>query len=407
MAALRRINQDDLRNHNLSVVLDTMLRSTRPLSRAELAKATGLTKATMSLLVPMLADSGVIVERAPEAMSTYGRPSTPLAIAGGRFCGIGLQVNTDGYGYTMTDLAGDTLAGAWVSQPMDGTDPADVFARLDDLVSSGLTTAREKGYRIVGTGLALPGLIADDTRLLVARNLGWENLNLADFDVVRRLDAEAGNEANMAAIAQIPGYATQRMPGGIVEPSDSFIYVSTDIGIGGAIVREGQVEAGERGFAGEIGHVSVDSHGAACVCGRRGCLEAYAGRRALVENAGIATGADAVQIAAVDELLERWKAGEEGAVAAVDRAVEAIALVLTDVVNILDIRTVILGGLWQRFGNEVAARVERAVRPMVLSHPATVVRVVIPDVTVRPALAGAARVGLRRFVDNPLQAITE
>lgn len=83
MAALRRINQDDLRNHNLSVVIDTLLHTTEPLSRAELAKRTGLTKATMSLLVSMLVDDGVVREGEPSVQSSYGRPSTPLLIAGG------------------------------------------------------------------------------------------------------------------------------------------------------------------------------------------------------------------------------------------------------------------------------------------------------------------------------------
>ena len=98
MTTLRRINQDDLRNHNLSVVISTLLRAAEPMSRAELAKQTGLTKATMSLLVSMLVDNGVVREGTPSVQSSYGRPSTPLLIAGGRYCGIGLQVNTDGYG---------------------------------------------------------------------------------------------------------------------------------------------------------------------------------------------------------------------------------------------------------------------------------------------------------------------
>lgn len=99
MTVLKRINQDDLRNHNLSVVLNTMLRSTSAFSRADLAKETGLTKATMSLLVSMLLSHHIVKEGAPLVQSVYGRPSTPLSIAGGSVCGIGIQINTDGYGY--------------------------------------------------------------------------------------------------------------------------------------------------------------------------------------------------------------------------------------------------------------------------------------------------------------------
>lgn len=270
MTTLRRINQDDLRNHNLSVVISTLLRAAEPMSRAELAKQTGLTKATMSLLVSMLVDNGVVREGTPSVQSSYGRPSTPLLIAGGRYCGIGLQVNTDGYGTIVLDLDGTVVAERWVDADMSDVDADDIFSELNALSLEQERLLADRGYTVTGTGLALPGLVTDDMRLLMARNLGWEQLDLKRFDVVRRLDATAGNEANMAALAQIPGYAMHREDDGIVDPNASFIYLSTDVGIGGAVVRGGHVEIGDHGFGGELGHVSVELRGPVCRCGRRG-----------------------------------------------------------------------------------------------------------------------------------------
>ena len=235
MTTLRRINQDDLRNHNLSVVISTLLRAAEPMSRAELAKQTGLTKVTMSLLVSMLVDNGVVREGTPSVQSSYGRPSTPLLIAGGRYCGIGLQVNTDGYGTIVLDLDGTVVAERWVDADMSDVDADDIFSELNALSLGQERLLADRGYTVTGTGLALPGLVTDDMRLLMARNLGWEQLDLKRFDVVRRLDATAGNEANMAALAQIPGYAMHREDDGIVDPNASFIYLSTDVGIGGAV----------------------------------------------------------------------------------------------------------------------------------------------------------------------------
>ena len=258
MAGLRRINQEDLRNHNLSVVLDTLLRAEKPMSRADLAKETGLTKATLSLLASMLIDSGVVQEGEPVVSTTYGRPSTPLEIRGGSIAGIGLQINTDGYGCLALDLNGDTLGREWVSEDMTGTDPYEIFAKLDAMTFPLESRLKRRGCKVVGAGFALPGIVTDDMWLLVARNLGWENVNLTRFNVVRRLDVVAGNEAKMAAIAQIPGYATERAPFlNVVDRTDSFIYLSTDIGIGGAVVRDGEVVMGSHGFAGEIGHLFV------------------------------------------------------------------------------------------------------------------------------------------------------
>ena len=403
MANLRRINQEDLRNHNLSVTLDTLLRAQKPMSRADLAKETGLTKATLSLLASMLIESGVVQEGEPVVSTTYGRPSTPLEIRGGSIAGIGLQINTDGYGCLALDLNGDTLGREWVSEDMTGTDPYEIFAKLDAMTFPLESRLKRRGCKVVGAGLALPGIVTDDMWLLVARNLGWENVNLTRFNVVRRLDVAAGNEAKMAAIAQIPGYATERASFlNVVDRTDSFIYLSTDIGIGGAVVRDGEVVMGSHGFAGEIGHLSVAMNGPLCSCGRHGCLEAFAGRRALVEAAGIAEDGDATSSEAIDMFLQRWRAGDSDVAKVVDQAADALVSAIASAVNLVDVDTVLLGGLWTHFGDEPATVLEGRVRSEILGYPNARIRVFVPPVALHPSLYGAAEMGLRRFIENPL-----
>lgn len=403
MANLRRINQEDLRNHNLSVTLDTLLRAQKPMSRADLAKETGLTKATLSLLASMLIESGVVQEGEPVVSTTYGRPSTPLEIRGGSIAGIGLQINTDGYGCLALDLNGDTLGREWVSEDMTGTDPYEIFAKLDAMTFPLESRFKRRGCKVVGAGFALPGIVTDDMWLLVARNLGWENVNLTRFNVVRRLDVVAGNEAKMAAIAQIPGYATERAPFlNVVDRTDSFIYLSTDIGIGGAVVRDGEVVMGSHGFAGEIGHLSVAMDGPLCSCGRHGCLEAFAGRRALVEAAGIAEDGDATSSEAIDMFLQRWRAGDSDVSKVVDQAADALVSAIASAVNLVDVDTVLLGGLWTHFGDELATVLEGRLRSEILGYPNVKIRVFVPPVALHPSLYGAAEMGLRRFIENPL-----
>lgn len=408
MANLRRINQEDLRNHNLSVTLDTLLRAQKPMSRADLAKETGLTKATLSLLASMLIESGVVQEGEPVVSTTYGRPSTPLEIRGGSIAGIGLQINTDGYGCLALDLNGDTLGQEWVSEDMTGTDPYEIFAKLDAMTFPLESRLKRRGCKVVGAGLALPGIVIDDMWLLVARNLGWENVNLTRFNVVRRLDVVAGNEAKMAAIAQIPGYATERASFlNVVDRTDSFIYLSTDIGIGGAVVRDGEVVMGSHGFAGEIGHLSVAMDGPLCSCGRHGCLEAFAGRRALVEAAGIAEDGDATSSEAIDAFLQRWRAGDSDVAKVVDQAADALVSAIASAVNLVDVDTVLLGGLWTHFGDELATVLEGRLRSEILGYPNVKIRVFVPPVALHPSLYGAAEMGLRRFIENPLRYMGE
>ena len=408
MASLRRINQEDLRNHNLSVTLDTLLRAQKPMSRADLAKETGLTKATLSLLASMLIESGVVQEGEPVVSTTYGRPSTPLEIHGGSIAGIGLQINTDGYGCLALDLNGDTLGQEWVSEDMTGTDPYEIFAKLDAMTFPLESRLKRRGCKVVGAGFALPGIVTDDMWLLVARNLGWENVNLTRFNVVRRLDVVAGNEAKMAAIAQIPGYATERASFlNVVDRTDSFIYLSTDIGIGGAVVRDGEVVMGSHGFAGEIGHLSVAMDGPLCSCGRHGCLEAFAGRRALVEAAGIAEDGDATSSEAIDMFLQRWRAGDPDVAKVVDQAADALVSAIASAVNLVDVDTVLLGGLWTHFGDELATVLEGRLRSEILGYPNVKIRVFVPPVALHPSLYGAAEMGLRRFIENPLGYVGE
>ncbi|KAB7789190.1 ROK family protein [Bifidobacterium cebidarum] len=406
MANLRRINQEDLRNHNLSVTLDALLRADHPMSRADLAKETGLTKATMSLLSSMLLESKIIYEGEPVVSTAYGRPSTPLKIHGGSVAGIGLQINTDGYGCLALDLNGDTLGQEWVSEDMTGTDPYEIFAKLDAMTFPLERRLKRRGCKVVGAGLALPGIVTDDMWLLVARNLGWENVNLTRFNVVRRLDVVAGNEAKMAALAQIPGYATERADFlNVVDRMDSFIYLSTDIGIGGAVVRDGAVVTGSHGFAGEIGHLSVSMNGPLCRCGRHGCLEAFAGRRALVESAGIAQDDEATGSEGIAEFLRRWRDGDPVVSKVVDQAADALVSAIASAVNMVDVDTVLLGGLWTHFGDELGNILEGRLRSEILGYPNVKIRVFVPPVAEHPSLYGAAEMGLRRFIENPLAFI--
>ena len=284
---------------------------------------------------------------------------------------------------------------------MTGTDPYEIFAKLDAMTFPLESRLKRRGCKVVGAGFALPGIVTDDMWLLVARNLGWENVNLTRFNVVRRLDVVAGNEAKMAAIAQIPGYATERAPFlNVVDRTDSFIYLSTDIGIGGAVVRDGEVVMGSHGFAGEIGHLSVAMDGPLCSCGRHGCLEAFAGRRALVEAAGIAEDGDATSSEAIDMFLQRWRAGDSDVAKVVDQAADALVSAIASAVNLVDVDTVLLGGLWTHFGDELATVLEGRLRSEILGYPNVKIRVFVPPVALHPSLYGAAEMGLRRFIEN-------
>lgn len=406
MSRSASINQDDLRNHNLSVVLSTLLHSSTPLSRAQLAKETGLTKATLSLLAEILLSNDVLEQLTPQQdgqSGRNGRPSTPLIFKPRSWAGLGMQINTDGYGCVVVDLAGNTLAYQWVDQVMEHTDPDDIFAKLDEIVQHIEHTLEQQHIHIAGAALALPGLVSDGNKLIVANNLGWTNLELTKYDVVNRLHAIADNEANLAAIAQVPSYAYQGSGNRTsLTYQSSFLYISTDVGVGGAVVRGGTVVPGDHGFAGELGHVSVDMNGPRCRCGRRGCLEMYAGRRELVKMAGLAEGDEAAKSEYVSALYQLWRAGNTKAVLAIDQALSAMASVAADAINIFDVDTIVLGGFWSVFEEDLPLRLKLRIAPQILARYAMDIKVLSCCDIEHPALYGAAAFGLRKLIDHPI-----
>jgi predicted NBD/HSP70 family sugar kinase len=228
---------------------------------------------------------------------------------------------------------------------------------------------------------------ADAGVLLRAPNLDWSDVRPAE--VLRTalppgLLPGLGNEADLAArtVADTaPGRA-----GGFRD----FIYLSGQIGIGGAAVLDGRVMAGSSGWAGEIGHVCVDPAGPACRCGSTGCLEQYAGRNALLTAAGLP--ADA----APGVLVARFRAGNQPARAAVESAAWALGVALAGVVNVLDIPVVVLGGHLAELTELLRVDLEGALTRRVLSARWRRLTLAAADA---PPAAGATGAALRALDD--------
>ncbi|HZL80980.1 MAG TPA: helix-turn-helix domain-containing protein, partial [Demequina sp.] len=166
--------QSSLRDQNLSVVTRTLFASGGATSRAGLAERTGLTRATVSRLCQELLDAGILAEQRPAENVRPGRPGTPLAPASRTLAGVGIEVNIDYMAGRALDLAGNVLAEFKKPGTYADSDPAAVLPELGDLAVGLVEQVRATGARIVGTTLALPGLVESTTNtLLLAPNLNW------------------------------------------------------------------------------------------------------------------------------------------------------------------------------------------------------------------------------------------
>jgi len=402
--------QGSLREHNLGIVLrevlDAAATGAPPPSRADVASATGLARATVSALVDRLVASGLVAELEPVPTLRAGRPAVPLAAPSGTLAALGAEVNVDYLGVRVVDLARGVLVERVVHGDYRGSDPAAVLAELGALVDEAVAALPGHGTdlrggpatgsperrvaRLAGASLALPGLV-DRTAgtLLLAPNLGWREVDVAcllasSSTVLHDLPPLLANEADLAARAEADLRRADGPP--------SFVYVSGEIGIGGALVLDGEIFAGRHGWAGELGHTVVGD-------GRT--LEQVAGQDAMLRAAGLD------RQAGVEPLLAAARAGEADALAALTAAGEALGVALANVVNLVDVGHVVLGGTYARLAEHLRAPVLAALSARVLAAPW-----VLPTVDVArggdlAAMTGGALAVLGQVVAEPAEWLVE
>ncbi|MEU9451926.1 ROK family transcriptional regulator [Streptomyces sp. NPDC048277] len=321
--------QQGMRRRNLARVMHAVS-AEGSLSRAAVASRIGLTRAAVSTLVDELVRWGLLEELGPERPSRVGRPGSALAVSGRGPAGVGAEVGVDHLAVCAVDLRGEVRARAVRHGTNRGRDPRPVVEELTVLVRQVVAEAEQERLWPAGLAVAVPGLVARDGHTVVhAPNLDWHDTDLGAL-LPAGFPLTVDNEANFGALAELwLGDAT---------PHD-FLHVSAEIGIGAAVVVDGQLLRGKRGFAGELGHVPVHPDGPRCACGGRGCLEQYAGEEAVLRAAGLESREDAVGL-----LAQRAGEDHEGVRRALRDAGTALGIALTGAVNLLDPESVVLGG---------------------------------------------------------------
>lgn len=248
--------------------------------------------------------------------------------------------------------------------------PSDVAAEMETALRDAAKAAEVEPAALAGVGVGSPGTI-DAGTVTSARNLpGWEG----SFPLASTLEAGLGCRVVVGNDVQVATDAEFKLGAGRLYSSLLGVFWGT--GVGGGLILDGKPWTG-RGGAGEIGHVVVEIDGARCTCGRRGCMEAYAGRaameghvRQLHEEKGRKT--DLFKLMKEHDhtrltsgIWARALArGDKLAIQTLDRAVTALGAGIASVVNVLDVEGVIIGGgLGIRLGHPYAERIAEAMQP--------------------------------------------
>jgi glucokinase len=244
--------------------------------------------------------------------------------------------------------------------------PADVAREMANALTESARQAGVEPADLWGVGVGSPGDADPQGVVSGASNLpGWEG----SFPLAQELSEALGTEVRVGGDVQVATEAEFRLGAG--KPYDSILGVFWGTGVGGGMILDGKPWTG-RGNAGEIGHIVIVRGGARCLCGRRGCMEAYAGRGAMELRAreehekGTKTrlfkimkerGHDRLKSSVWEHAVEE---GDELAIHLIDRAVKALGAGIASAVNLIDVEAVIFGGgLGVRFGEPYLRRIEK------------------------------------------------
>jgi predicted NBD/HSP70 family sugar kinase len=325
-------NLDTVRRHNLATVLGLVHRE-GPLARSALTQATGLNRSTVGALVGELAELGLVQEREPEMSNRVGRPS-PLVAPDGRVVAIALNPEIDAVTVGVVGL--DATVHRRVRYPTGRIPTAAEAVRIASAVIDGLRPDLAAATRVVGIGVAVPGLVREEDGVVrLAPHLEWaEEPFAAELAAATGYPVLAANDASLGANAE-------RLFGAGRGASDLVYLNGGASGIGAGVIVGESPLTGISGYAGELGHTLVNSSGIRCHCGAIGCLETEVSQSALLRVLGL----DAADPDELERALSAAIAAGDAAVTAeVDRQIGFLATALRNATNVFDPQLIVLGG---------------------------------------------------------------
>lgn len=276
MRCLEVITADQMlvKKINQKLILNEIVANS-PISRAKLSETTGLNKSTVSSQVTTLIEKNLIFEIG-QGQSSGGRKPVMLVFNKNAGYSIGIDIGVDYLNCILTDLKGNIVLEDY--QQLEGLSSEDIQDVIFVKIKNLLAQMPESPYGLIGIGLCVPGLVTTEQKVIFTPNLEWNyELDLKplieqEFNVPVFLE----NEANAGA------YGEKEF--GAAKNYENLVYVSVHTGIGVGIIIDNELYRGVRGFAGEMGHLTIDMNGLKCSCGNRGCWELYASEKALLDS---------------------------------------------------------------------------------------------------------------------------
>ena len=370
--------------------------------RAELTDLTGLNRSTIAGLVTELAALGAVVQEpgtqpGGRRPTKAGRPSPVV-----RACPETVQVLAADVAVGRISMALIGLGGTVVARrtrTVTDSSPT-AMAKLLAAIGKELISSPKAGRHVVGLGVSVPGVVrGTDGNVRFAPNLGWQDAPFGELVTAAlaardlgSLPVRVGNDGDLGALAE-----HQR---GVARGVDDLVFVEGEVGVGCGVIVGGRPLAGAGGYAGELGHMTVRRGGRRCRCGARGCWETEIGTEAMARALRLPEGASD------DEVVALLRAGGPQRALQLDEVAHYLGIGLANVVNLLNPRLVVLGGLLRDLYPLVSIRVGEALAGAALRAPMEQVTLAVPSLGGDAVLVGAAEFAWEPTLADPVAVLS-
>lgn len=376
-----------LKSLNKSTLL-RLIRRQGPISRADLAKRTQLTRATVSALVEELIAEQLVSETGIGA-SSGGRKPVLLEIRGDAGYVVGVDLRPTELLALAADLSGGIVRE--LRRPLQApSDPERVFAQLVNAARELRSALPPSPLGVVGAGVGIAGLVEHPGgRILFVPAHDWRGLDWQP-ELQRQLGVPVvvENEANLAALAEHDF--------GAAKDTTELLYVSVGTGIGAGYILGGELYRGAAGYAGEIGHTTIELNGRSCSCGNRGCWETYASERALAGELGLA-----YKPGVADTIEARADAADAAALQAVDRTAAYLGIGIGNMIHAFNPQTIVVGGPISRYRKWLQPKVEAAIQARFPYIPSFEAPIRYSELGDKATAQGAIAYMLRELLEKP------
>ena len=365
-----RATRSTPREINRKIVLN-LVREHQPISRADLSRQMEVGRGMITQIVDELIAEGVIAEGATANALRGRKPKLLHVRTREHFC-IAVDVRFSRTHVALTDLDGRQIALSTLETELD---PDALVAAIAQRVAR-LMEGRDAD-RCEGIGVVVPGMIHRRTgHILLSPQLGWRDVPLREA-LARATGLRVLIENAPIACA----LAHMWLPPFTRDGVDNFVYVTVSDGVGVSVVDDGEVFRGHGDTAGEFGHLPLSLDGPRCMCGLRGCLEAYTSNVATLAryfdvDAAVPASRKAMRELGfgMEDLIARMRSGDPRALSALVETGRYLGIGLAGIITALSPARVIVSGeiteAWDRIGPEVAAGVrERAITPAAAATP--------------------------------------